>query len=651
MQFLVYAIITSSLSFEYLAAEGYVSSMLPFVQELSAIAAAAVVVAAGVSQRFANIAGGYWLVFGALALCLVCGLLTNGVDAGPAFAGMRSYLRAIPLFFLPAVIAFSERQIKAQLLLILAFAVIQLPIAVDQRLTTFDAGFLSGDRTFGTVMHAGHLSIFLACVASVVFAFWLRGRLRLGWFLVLMPILLVPTMLNETKAMVFLVPIALLAVVMIGATANRMRNVMIAVIGTAIFTAAFIPTYDYFMKPRWGYGIVEFFMMEGRVEEYLSQGSEVGSFKPPGRVDSITVPLRVLSSDPSLLAFGLGIGNVSDSALGAQFTGEHFARYGYFVQSFASELLWETGVLGLLLVLVLFGMLFVDAFRVSRGDGFHAALALGTLGVIALVCASVPYATMIDSAAVSYLFWYVAGIVAAERMRSTVTEKRPAVVPGKRQIAYCRLRRRASTTPRIADAVFRMVRESPAGDVGGGSFLARNPPRALRARKSRRTPRRSAAHAERVAAPRGARLGGTRGNRSSPIRRSGRPSRERLVRLLRRKLSDPQPTALERRSENRRARTAQLREDARLSGCAPRRGHQVSLGAQSPLRGRHARAGLCRVRRPLLSRTASSLHRQLDRAVSLSAGAELVQLARAWDPLDQLAPRVPHGGRRPIAAL
>ena len=190
----------------------------------------------------------------------------------------------------------------------------------------------------------------------------------------------------------------------------------------AVFLAAFVPIYDYFMKPRYGYGIVEFFTMEGRVENYLTRDVEVGSYEAVGKVDAIVVPLRVLSRDPSLLGFGLGIGNVSDSALGADFSGEHFQRYGHFVQSGLSLLLWETGLLGTGLVLALLAMLFVDAFHVSRGDDFMAALALGMMGTIAVITLSLPYSSVMESGALSYLFWYATGLVAAERSRALVRE-------------------------------------------------------------------------------------------------------------------------------------------------------------------------------------------------------------------------------------
>jgi hypothetical protein len=421
VQFLVYGIVISTLSFEYLASLG-APGWLPYLQELLAVAAVAVVVAVGVQQRFRHMRAIYWLVFGALAVNMLCGLLVNSVSAGPAFAAARAYLRAIPFFFLPVFVEFTEQQVRKQLLLILGFALLQFPIALDQRLTTHAGGYLSGDRTFGTVMASGHLSIFLICVAAVIFAFYVRRRLRFVPMLLLLLLVLAPTMLNETKATIFLVPLVLFVVGVVGATENRLRKTALAVATSAVFLVAFVPVYDYFMKPRWGYGIIEFFTMEGRVETYLDNEAEVGSHRAVGRIDSLRVPLQVLSRDPSLLAFGLGAGNVSLSALGPQFTGEHYQRYGYFVQSEASLLLWETGVLGLSLILLLLGILCLDATRLSRGSGFFNTVALGGVGVIVVIVASVPYATLAASGVLSFVFWYFAGIIAAERARALVRE-------------------------------------------------------------------------------------------------------------------------------------------------------------------------------------------------------------------------------------
>jgi hypothetical protein len=421
MQFLVYGIITASIWFAYLGNEGYAPSALAYAQELLAMAAAAVVVVGGVQQRFVNVLPAYWFIFAGLLVTVVCGLLTNGVEAGPIFAGLRTYLRAIPFFFLPAVVNFSPRQIKSQLVLVLVFALPQLPIALDQRLTTFARGFFSGDRTVGTLGDSGALTVFLICVACMLFAFVSRGLMSRKWAFVLLPLVLAPTMLNETKATLILLPVALIAVSVVGATSNRTKRVFVTLVTTSVFVAAFIPTYDYFMKPRYGYGLVEFLTMEGRVEKYLERDAAVGSYDVvPGKVDAITVPLQVLSRDPPLLAFGLGIGNVSHSALGGRFIGEHYQRYGHFVQSTVSRLLWELGLLGTLLLFALMAMLFVDAFRLSRGDDFMATVALGAMGIVTVVTLSMFSATLMDSGAVSYLFWYTSGLVAAARARSLV---------------------------------------------------------------------------------------------------------------------------------------------------------------------------------------------------------------------------------------
>ena len=435
MQYLVYGIIVASLGFEYLASQGLAPSRAPYAQELLAMAAAAVVVALGVQQRFRNVAAIYWLVFGGIALTLLCGIFVNGVGTGPTFAGLRTYARAIPFFFLPAVALFSEEQVKRQLLLVLGFSVVQLPIAIEQRMTTFARGYFSGDRTVGTIMNSGHLSIFLLCVASVLFAFYLRRRISLGKLLVLLPVVLAPTMLNETKATILLVPIALFSIVVLGAERHRLRKTITVVASAAVFLAVFIPVYDYFMKPRWGYGLIEFMTMEGRVEGYLDKDAQVGSYRPPGRLDGLTVPLQVQSRDPSLVAFGLGMGNVSDSALGPQFVGEHYQRYGHFVMSLASLLMWETGVLGTSLVVLLIFLIFRDAFLVSRGSGLYSDFALGGMGIVAIMGISLPYKSMIDSGALSFMFWYFAGLIVAERSRAAARiaaeAPRASVMPGR----------------------------------------------------------------------------------------------------------------------------------------------------------------------------------------------------------------------------
>ncbi|MGH8223823.1 MAG: hypothetical protein ACREQZ_12705, partial [Woeseiaceae bacterium] len=178
MQFVIVAMILSVMSFEYLVFIGWVPQLLAYAPELLAIAASAAVVFAGVRSRFQYVRPIYWLIFGALGLMAICGAVVNLLEPGPLFAGIRTYLRALPFFFLPAVLAVKERQVRVQLLVLLALCALQLPLAWYQRIT-MPPGHLTGDRTFGTLMNSGTLSLFLICAACVLTGFYLRRRISL----------------------------------------------------------------------------------------------------------------------------------------------------------------------------------------------------------------------------------------------------------------------------------------------------------------------------------------------------------------------------------------------------------------------------------------------------------------------------------------
>src|SRR5579864_1935920 len=69
---------------------------------LSGLVLVAVVVA-GPRQRFRLIAPRYWVIFAAAGIELLCSVLVNHMAPGPLIQGLRFYIRAIPMFFLPAV--------------------------------------------------------------------------------------------------------------------------------------------------------------------------------------------------------------------------------------------------------------------------------------------------------------------------------------------------------------------------------------------------------------------------------------------------------------------------------------------------------------------------------------------------------------------
>ena len=412
--------IVAVLSFEYLVYEGLLPPLFSYVPEILAMVVAVLVIVAGVRSRFQFVRPVYWLAFGALALVVLCGAIANQMEPGPVFAGMRQYLRALPFFFLPAVLEIKERQLRVQLLLLLAFGLLQLPIAGMQRMATFAAGGTSGDDTFGTLMDSATLTLFLVAAVCVLTGFFLQKRISAKRFFPLIFLLLVPTMVNETKAVIVLVPIALMTCFVIGAKPGaRLKNTLIALVTAACFVAVFIPAYDHFMKPRWGYGIVDFIAMEGRLEGYLDRGSEIGEYEQrAGKLGGLRVALSEVSRDPINLVFGLGIGNVSDSALGQQFTGRYYDVYRVFLTSSGIYIIFEFGLAGLALVLLLYWLLFKDSVSVAhRDESIMGALATGWAGVLAVILIGIFYDNIIDSRALSVLFWYFSGLIAAYRMR------------------------------------------------------------------------------------------------------------------------------------------------------------------------------------------------------------------------------------------
>jgi len=418
--------IVSVMTFEYLADEDWLPGALKFTPEILSMLVLLYVVLIGGRDRFQNVRPAYWLAFAAMGLVIACGLVANAIEPGPLFTGIRSYFRALPFFLLPAVYLVTPRQLRWQMVLILGICLIQFPIAYDQRMHDFRSGSTTGDHTTGTLVNSAYLSIFLICAAAVLTAFYVRRRLSLPAYFVLLLVVLAPTTINETKATLLLVPVALMTTFIAGARPGaRLRNAAVAIAALAGFGAVFVPVYDHFVTPRWGYGILDFLTMEGRVEGYLSDDAGLGAEKA-GRLDALTVPARELTQDPGAMAFGYGLGNASDSALGMQFQGRYFRKFSVFLKTTASTMMLEVGFLGLGLALLVLALVLGDSRRVvARDESFMGAFALGWIGVTVTIVCSLFYKPILDSTAIAYLFTYFSGIVAAHRMR-LANQNRPS---------------------------------------------------------------------------------------------------------------------------------------------------------------------------------------------------------------------------------
>lgn len=422
MQALVIFIICVATLMDFVTQSKAVPGLLKFTPEMLSILVAGLVLLKGLRGGLGLIPAKYWFVFGFLAVVIICGIITNSVGTGPILAGMRYDLRAIPLFFLPAVASFTEQDTRRQLKLVLGLALLQVPMAVYQRWVIISEDRFSGDDVRGTVMDSGILSIFLICVVVVLTAFYMRGQLRKWPFLMLFFVLLFPTTINETKATVVFLPVGLMATII--AASPRGKRLKVFLGGTVllgVFAAILFPVYA-LMNANSPYkddkSLLDFFTNEKQLGAYIGDKKDVGfgAKRLVGRGTAIKFPLQYLSRDPVHLAFGLGLGNASHSNLGEAFTGKYFDLFQNFVVSASAAFLIELGLVGSALVFLLYWLVFTDTLAVARADsGITGAIAAGWIGVVGVMGIAAFYNVTHAYVSVSYLYWYFAGTIACRR--------------------------------------------------------------------------------------------------------------------------------------------------------------------------------------------------------------------------------------------
>ncbi len=354
-------------------------------------------------------------------LFIAVGVLINAEPSGAVFAGLRTYLRYLPLFLLPAVYEISERDMRRLLSLFLVLCLLQAPVAFYQRFVEYRA-LPTGDVIVGTLMVSSDLTIVLYGAMTMLFAFYLKGEVSKPVLFISMPLLFFPTAINETAVSIFLLPMAVFLPVLLLRDGNRMRRLVpMALIGIML-GGAFFSVYNAFYASRWGNGGLESLITSGEILQYSYRGatkdSRTGHGKEMseiGRVDSIILPFKV-QPDPVLLFSGLGIGNVSDS-FSERFTGEYYQKYGPLGAGMttASIMIWEIGLIGLGLSVIFLAFVFVDGRALGTLPGLPGAIGIGWAVVAMMMGLLLVYKNLIAPGVIGYPMWLLSGYVAAER--------------------------------------------------------------------------------------------------------------------------------------------------------------------------------------------------------------------------------------------
>jgi hypothetical protein len=424
MQIFLILIICCVMTSDFIVLTFDLPPLLHFIPEMLSCVLIVYVFIFGTRDRFQLVAPKYWLIFGALTAVVVCGVINSGTGSGAIITGMRFYFRALPMFFLPAVMRLTDAQLKTQLKWLLGLALLQLPVAGYQRWTIYSADRYSGDDVRGTLLDSGILSMFLISAALVLVGLLLKRRIGKLQFTILFFLMLLPTTINETKVTVIFLPLGLLVALLTGAEpGKRLRYAGLTLIALIGFGAIFIPVYDMLEEHNhYKVKLIDFFTNEQQLDKYLmaqgrNRGTGIGGKKLSGRGDAIFVPIAYLSRDPVDLAFGLGLGNVSPSNLGKNFEGSYYRLFRSVLITSFSYFVLELGFFGLILISFLYWMIFADTLVVARQDtGLMGAIAAGWTGITAIFFLAILYNVFYQFPSVAYLYWYFAGLICARRV-------------------------------------------------------------------------------------------------------------------------------------------------------------------------------------------------------------------------------------------
>jgi hypothetical protein len=426
MNTLIYTLVGVVMLSEWATALGIGPRALSWAPEIISGFIVVVVALRIAADRSVIIPRKYIILFSIMFVLIAMGIATNTVQSGAVFAGLRTYFRYAPVFLLPMVYYFSDEQIRRQLKFVLALALVQLPIAIYQKLYAANP---SGDLVTGTVGGSGPLSIFLICTMAMMTAFLVKGKIRLMFYAPVIVLLFIPTTINETTVTFFLMPLAFVLPVLLTPTSHsRFRQLVpVAAVG-ALVMVVFVTVYNAQYGDRWhgesgnetGLGYMlssgEWLSSAYRganadttVEEGKDRRSAVG------RLDAVILPFKVVS-DPVRWMLGNGIGNVSIS-FNELLQGDYSSEAELYGADFTAvgKLLWEIGVIGLILSFLFFWFVFKDARAVSARDDIPGVIALGWAATIPILAAAMFYTNLVDKTVLGYLMWYLSGYIISKR--------------------------------------------------------------------------------------------------------------------------------------------------------------------------------------------------------------------------------------------
>lgn len=426
--FWVYALIFTSFMSDWTDLAdmlGGLSKVVAFMPDMVAAVLALSVLLRITQHKPIIIAPKYVFIGVSFIITILVGFFLNDMKASTMVLGIRDYFRYIPIFLVPAVYTFTESDIKKLLLFILGLSLLQTPVGIWQYLTLYPI-HQTGDVVRGTLSNSGILSVYQCGVISVLYAFYLTKHIRLLLFAAISCVLMIPVILNDSRATLLLILVGIITVGLFDNKSSKNKLLVMSYTGLVVISLAgsFVLVYDKVFADRYSQryegGLLEFYL-EGAAEKdfYKQRAHNVG--KGVGRLDSILFALEESDNKISKRMFGLGAGNVRSAPI-ESLEGQYVTRYsGYGVKiNTISNLLWETGLLGVLMCIAFLLCVWTDAKRLIQSDqSYTSVVALGWLSVCTIVIISLVYKEMLLQNVSAVLVMFLSGWVAAKQRQQS----------------------------------------------------------------------------------------------------------------------------------------------------------------------------------------------------------------------------------------
>jgi len=424
MKVLISLLLVSIFTLEYLAVKlGVISRYLTLVPDIFSLVILLLVIGRSlVSKRWQQPVK-YRILLIAFILIWMVSAVAESVAPGVLINGMRDYFKFFPLLFLPAVYQFSNRDLVTIIGTFLLLAAVQVPIAFYQRFVQFAGSMHTGDPITGTVTTSSALTIVLCMAIAAVMTLYVNRKINFSIAAMLFVYFVAPTTINETKATIILMPIATIGpFLLVRGVTDKWKKVVPVLVLCTVGVVAFVAVYNTLIEARWwggGHQLGAFFT-EGHAENYLYRG--VSGDAPPhiiGRLDSIVLPVSILSDNWMQLLFGLGPGNVSPAFLPGM-EGEYFEQYREYGVTITSvgKLIWELGILGVLAYACFFIYMWRDARFLAKSNMDMKWLGEWWSVCTLIVALGLFYKNILNFNEIAYLMFFFTGVVAAQRMQA-----------------------------------------------------------------------------------------------------------------------------------------------------------------------------------------------------------------------------------------